>query len=93
MSTHSIGFYQDLTKIELSSNIIKYAPYFFCCVPFIAVSPHNVNMPMQYYRVIALYRRILSRVWISNDASLRASVDIRTRDNIRRYQCHYPFII
>ena len=33
MSTHSIGFYEDLTKIifELSSNIIKYAPYFFCC--------------------------------------------------------------
>ena len=34
MSTHNIGFYEDLTKItfELTSNIIKYAPYFFCCV-------------------------------------------------------------
>ena len=33
MSTHNIGFYEDLTKIifELSSNIIKFAPYFFCC--------------------------------------------------------------
>ena len=33
MSTHNIGFYEDFTKIifELSSNIIKYAPYFFCC--------------------------------------------------------------
>ena len=33
MSTHNIGFYEDLTKIifELLSNIIKYAPYFFCC--------------------------------------------------------------
>ena len=33
MSTHNIGFYEDLTNIifELSSNIIKYAPYFFCC--------------------------------------------------------------
>ena len=32
MSTHNIGFYEDLTKniFELSSNIIKYAPYFFC---------------------------------------------------------------
>ena len=32
MSTHNIGFYEDLTKIifELSSNIIIYAPYFFC---------------------------------------------------------------
>ena len=34
MSTHNIGFYEDLTKniSELSSNIIKYAPYFFCCI-------------------------------------------------------------
>ena len=33
MSKHNIGFYEDLTKIifELSSNIIKYTPYFFCC--------------------------------------------------------------
>ena len=32
MSAHNIGFYEDLTKIifELSSNFIKYAPYFFC---------------------------------------------------------------
>ena len=35
MSTHNIGFYEDLTKIifELSSNIIKYATYLFCCLP------------------------------------------------------------
>ena len=34
MSTHNIGFYEDLTKIifELSSIIIKFAPYFFCCL-------------------------------------------------------------
>ena len=34
MSTHNIGFYEDLTKIifELSSNIIIYAPYFLCCI-------------------------------------------------------------
>ena len=34
MSTHNIGFYEDFTKIifELSSNIIKYAPYFFCWI-------------------------------------------------------------
>ena len=33
MSIHNIGFYEDLTKIifDLSSNFIKYAPYFFCC--------------------------------------------------------------
>ena len=35
MSTHSsIGFYEDLTKIifKLLSDIIKNAPYFFCCL-------------------------------------------------------------
>ena len=34
MSTHNIGFYEEISKIifELSSNIIKYAPYFFCCL-------------------------------------------------------------
>ena len=41
MSTHNIGFYEDLTKIifELSSNIIKYAPYFFCWHPWL-LKPH-----------------------------------------------------
>ena len=41
MSTHHIGFYEDLTKniFELSSNIIKYAPYFFCCI---LIGTHNV---------------------------------------------------
>ena len=31
MSTHNIGFYEEISKIitKLSSNIIKYAPYFF----------------------------------------------------------------
>ena len=40
MSTHNIGFYEDLTKIifELSSNIIKYAPYFFCCLQYSLLS-------------------------------------------------------
>ena len=35
MSTYNLGFFEDLIKIifELSSNIIKYAPYFFCCMP------------------------------------------------------------
>ena len=37
MSTHNIGFYEDLTKIifEFSSNIIKNTPYFFCCTVLI----------------------------------------------------------
>ena len=34
MSTHNIGFYEDLTKdiFQLSSNIIKYVPYLFFCL-------------------------------------------------------------
>ena len=33
MSTHNIGFFEEISKsiTYLSSNIIKYAPYFFCC--------------------------------------------------------------
>ena len=33
MSTHNIGFYEEISKIItlLSSNIIKYAPYFSYC--------------------------------------------------------------
>ena len=36
MSTHNIGFYEDLKKIifQLSSNIIKYALYLFFCSLF-----------------------------------------------------------
>ena len=32
MSTHTIDLYEEISKIitKLSSNIIKYAPYFFC---------------------------------------------------------------
>ena len=48
MSTHNIGFYEDLTKIifELSSNIIKYAPYFFCCIynNFVIVSEFFIDL-------------------------------------------------
>ena len=36
MSTHNIVFYEEISKIitELSSDIIKYAPYFFCCLMY-----------------------------------------------------------
>ena len=39
MSTHNIGFYEDLTKIifELSSNIMKYAPYFLIIIIIIII--------------------------------------------------------
>ena len=36
MSTHNVGFYEEMTKIifQLSSNIIEYAPYLFFCMYF-----------------------------------------------------------
>ena len=38
MSTHNIGFYEDLTKIIFElSNIIKYAPYFFCYIQYMNI--------------------------------------------------------
>ena len=56
MSTHNIGFYEDLTKIifELSSNIIKYAPYFFSCLAndVLFLVPYMVNI--HFIKMIAL---------------------------------------
>ena len=45
MSTHNIGHYEDLTKIifELSSNIIKYAPYFFFWIPYHTVHKNQAR--------------------------------------------------
>ena len=45
MSTHNIGFYEDLTKFifELSSNIIKYAPFFFCWKTLIRLNLNRVS--------------------------------------------------
>ena len=39
MSTCNIGFNEDLTKIifQLSSNIIKYAPYLFFCIDVVFI--------------------------------------------------------
>ena len=53
MSTHNIGFYEDMTKIifQLSSNIIKYAPYFLCCLidSFFAYFWLPVHEYIQFY--------------------------------------------
>ena len=48
MSTHNIGFYEEINKIiqKLSLNIIKYAPYLFIWVlPIISIkekAPHAI---------------------------------------------------
>ena len=43
MSTHNIGFYEDLTKniFQLSSNIIKYTSYFFFCIVVSVIMPKH----------------------------------------------------
>ena len=58
MSTYNIGFYEDLTKniFELSSNIIKYAPYFFCCG---IAALHYANMPLQYAAIFKTVKMII----------------------------------
>ena len=51
MSTHNIGFYEELTKIifELSSNIIKYAPYFFCWISLVSHSATESDGEKLFY--------------------------------------------
>ena len=45
------------------------------------------------YRVIALVLVNIFPLWDIEGASLRASVDIPSRENIHQYQCNNPFII
>ena len=49
MSTHNIGFYEEISKIitYVSSNIIKYAPYFFCWVGYYVQVGLSVLDPFQ----------------------------------------------
>ena len=56
MSTHNIGFYEDLIKLSLnlSSNIIKYAPYFFCCnlkYGKVPTCTHNLYFKQKYEKI------------------------------------------
>ena len=64
MSTHNIVFYEDLTKIifELSSNIIKYAPYFFCsCIlPFSEANSERSSEVMGKLTRVVILRLYLS---------------------------------
>ena len=42
MSTHNIGFYEEMTKIIFQlSNFIKYAPYFLVLIDFVNNSFHD----------------------------------------------------
>ena len=41
MSTHNIGFYEEISKIITFKIIIKYAPYFFSCSLRSKLSPNH----------------------------------------------------
>ena len=59
MSSQNIGCYEDLTKInlQLSSNIIKYAPYLF----FWIISMHTLNF-VRKLCIIAVLNVFVARV-------------------------------
>ena len=78
MSTHNIGFYEDLTKIifELSSNIIKYTPYFFCCLS-VLLEVSNLT------KVILLKKE---EKWVLGVCMVRFQVDQNTH-NIPFCEC------
>ena len=62
MRIHNICFYEDLTKIifELSSNIIKYAPYFFCWASILVILQASVLLE---YEVLGCCETFLLAVW------------------------------
>ena len=71
MSPHNIGFNKDLTKIifELSSNIIKYPPYFFCCFVvyiFKAVFFQGEAKTHQFYLVLPQTSRVMRKPAFAN---------------------------
>ena len=66
--------------------IILSAPWEICLRGICKISSCVIGLLHWYWW-------ILSRVGISKDASLRASVVIPSRDNIHQYQCNNPFII
>ena len=94
MSTHNIGFYEDLTNIifELSSNIIKYAPYFFCWERTLNVLVASIHVVLPYSQspyTCTIIHHLLERIYIfiysfdkhenfltPNMASLSLSVDL-----------------
>ena len=65
MSTHNIGFYEDFTKIifHLLSNIVKYAPYFFC---WICTGVNQKVLPV-------LSTETLLHIWLSTEYYVRPS--------------------
>ena len=62
MSTHNIGFYEEISKIitYLSSNIIKYAPYFFYCQ---RVRFENGKIPEQQQNKVVLRQFLYYPPW------------------------------
>ena len=67
MSTHNKGFYEDLAKIifELSSNIIKYASYFFC---WICVFVWHLGDLVGFIIQLLYFRENAKQLMLENDA-------------------------
>ena len=70
MSTHNIGFYEEIRKIInlLSSNIIKYAPYFCCCKFFLV---QVLSQCKHYQRAKICQMLKLQKIMKSMDSGLK----------------------
>ena len=66
MSTHNIGFYEEISKIitELSSDIIKYAPYFFCCdvTLFLLMASGGLSLMRHNFNILQIVS--LNAIWL-----------------------------
>ena len=83
MSTHNIGLYEDLTKIifKLSSNIIKYAPYFFYWSPAssqsvlvsrVSLMSSNLSVRLEVLTICTLFAFYFQATNKKKTSSLRA---------------------
>ena len=93
MSTHNIGFYEDLTKIifELSSNIIKYAPYFFCCTSLQAdqlLNFHYLNSTISLVSTVYKQSRIPYSLYLAQSALSFYKIALKMRGKIASQLLH-----
>ena len=66
MSTHNICFYEELTKfiIQLSSNIIKYAPYLFSGCSIMLRRPCNLDTKPHLYVIKLRFTVVYTCVYL-----------------------------
>ena len=79
MSTHNIDFYEDLTKIifELSSNIIKDAPFFFCWLIYSTESLLTcLSAHLYRYSCYFFFSKTESLTMLTNDESVPSQASV-----------------